>query len=121
MLGFNLQTICAPKGRGTAVTTQRCQASSKTEGPLFVPTVEEVSQWELANLDTDAWVAAAVAFGAKYIILVADHMTGFTLWNTKFHNYSVANTRYKGGGGDIVKDLIASCQKVRWCLDSDTR
>ena len=30
----------------------------------------------------------------RYVILVADHMTGFTLWDTKIHNYSIAGTRY---------------------------
>jgi alpha-L-fucosidase len=102
MLGFNLQTICAPAKGPTAVTSQACQAGSKTQGRLYVPTVGEVSQWELADLDTDAWVAAAASFGAKYIVLVADHMTGFTLWDTKYHNYSIAHTKYKGGGGDVV-------------------
>lgn len=47
----------------------------------------------------------------RYLVLVADHMTGFTLWDTALHNYSVAHTGYKGGGGDVVKDLIASCKK----------
>ena len=110
MLGWNLQTICRPRGAG-GVTSQRCQASSKTEGPLFVPTVEQIAEWDPYNLDTDEWAKASASFGAKYVIIVADHMTGFTWWNTKYHNYSIAHTRYKGGGADVVREMIASCKK----------
>jgi alpha-L-fucosidase len=110
MLGFNLQTICVPKGHPNA-TSQRCQASSKTEGHLYVPTRDAVRAWNPSKLDTDEWVKTAVSFGAKYIVLVADHMTGFTLWDTAVHDYSIAHTAYKGGGQDVVKDFVASCKK----------
>jgi hypothetical protein len=73
MLGFNLQTICVPKGPNA--TSQRCQASSKSEGALYVPTREAVAAWDPSLLDTDEWVKTAVSFGAKYIVLVADHVS----------------------------------------------
>eukprot|EP01065_Artemidia_motanka_P006266 TRINITY_DN1307_c0_g1_i2.p2 TRINITY_DN1307_c0_g1~~TRINITY_DN1307_c0_g1_i2.p2 ORF type:complete len:379 (+),score=116.78 TRINITY_DN1307_c0_g1_i2:522-1658(+) len=38
-------------------------------------------------------------------------MSGFALWNTKQHNFSIANTLYKGGGADVVSELLASCKK----------
>lgn len=82
MLGWNLQTICVPRAHPNA-TSQRCQASSKTEGALFVPNRGHIEAWDPFALDTDEWVAAAASFGAKYIVLVADHMTGFTLWDTQ--------------------------------------
>eukprot|EP00041_Stephanoeca_diplocostata_P031425 m.978381 g.978381 ORF g.978381 m.978381 type:complete len:539 (+) comp23956_c1_seq20:62-1678(+) len=110
MLGWNLQTICRPQGQG-GITSQRCQASSKTEGALFVPDQETIANWNPYAVDTDEWARVSASFGAKYIVLVADHMTGFTLWDTKYHNYSIAHTKYKGGGGDIVKELIESCKK----------
>jgi len=110
MLGFNLQTICVPKAHPNA-TTQRCQASSVTQGALFVPNRGHIAAWNPAALDTDAWVATAASFGAKYIVLVADHMTGFTLWDTAAHDYSIAHTAYKGGGQDVVRDFVASCAK----------
>lgn len=62
-------------------------------------------------LDTDQWVRAAADMGAKYAVLVAKHCTGFCLWPTDVHGYSVKNTPYKGGHGDIVGDFFASCQK----------
>ena len=63
------------------------------------------------NLDTDQWIKAAKAAGAKYAVLVAKHGTGFSLWPTGAHDYSVKNSSWKNGKGDIVRDFIASCKK----------
>ncbi len=69
------------------------------------------SVFDPAKLDTDQWVASAKALGAKYAILVAKHCTGFSLWPTDVHDYSVKNSPYKNGQGDIVKEFIESCKK----------
>lgn len=63
------------------------------------------------RLDTDQWIAAAKAAGAKYAVLVANHCTGFSLWPTRVNDYSVAGSPWKGGRGDIVGDFVASCKK----------
>ena len=55
--------------------------------------------------------SAAKAAGATYAVLVAKHCSGFSLWPTKAHPYSVKNTPWRNGQGDIVKDFIASCKK----------
>ncbi|MBI4976165.1 MAG: alpha-L-fucosidase [Spirochaetes bacterium] len=62
-------------------------------------------------LDTDQWIETAVKAGAKYAVLVAKHCSGFSLWPTKAHDYSVAACPWRGGKGDIVADFIASCQR----------
>ena len=105
MLGWNLQTICAARSTQPQPSPQHCQAAG------YVPTAAQVAAWNPMNLDTDAWAAVSASFGAKYIVMVADHMTGFTWWDTKYHNYSIAHTKYKGGGVDLVKEMIASCKK----------
>ncbi|MGJ7032470.1 alpha-L-fucosidase [Niabella hirudinis] len=64
-----------------------------------------------SKLDTDQWVRAAKAAGASYVVLVAKHCSGFSLWPTAAHPYSVKNAPWKNGKGDIVKDFIASCKK----------
>lgn len=64
-----------------------------------------------SSLDTDQWVETAKAAGAKYAILVAKHCSGFSLWPTKAHDYSVASSPWKGGKGDVVADFMASCRK----------
>jgi hypothetical protein len=64
------------------------------------------------RLDTDQWVQAAASFGAKYHVLVADHFSGFTLYDSKVTNYSVAYAKWRQGKGDVVADFVAS---VRAC------
>ena len=63
------------------------------------------------RLNTDQWLEAAKAAGARYAILVAKHGTGFCLWPTKAHDYHVGRTPWRNGNGDIVRDFIASCKK----------
>eukprot|EP01062_Namystynia_karyoxenos_P019965 TRINITY_DN1754_c0_g1_i4.p1 TRINITY_DN1754_c0_g1~~TRINITY_DN1754_c0_g1_i4.p1 ORF type:complete len:492 (+),score=146.75 TRINITY_DN1754_c0_g1_i4:81-1556(+) len=109
MVTWNLQTICSPSA-APGMSTQRCQKGG-ARGPLFVPTPAAAAEWDPHALDTDEWARVAASFGARYIVLVADHMTGFTLWDTAAHNFSIAHTRWRGGGGDVVRDLIASCKR----------
>jgi alpha-L-fucosidase len=61
------------------------------------------------DIDTDQWVATAAALGARYIVLVAKHVGGFCLWQTETTEYSIRNTPWKGGSGDVMADLSASC------------
>ncbi|MDR1860273.1 MAG: alpha-L-fucosidase, partial [Bacteroidales bacterium] len=64
-----------------------------------------------SDLNTDQWIEAAKNIGAKYAVLVAKHCCGFSLWPTKAHDYSIKNSPWKDGKGDIVADFIASCRK----------
>ena len=59
-------------------------------------------------LDTDQWLAVAKSAGAKYAVLVAKHCTGFSLWPTDAHDYSVKNAPCSE---DVVGAFIRSCQK----------
>ena len=63
------------------------------------------------DLDTDQWLEAASKLGAKYAVLVAKHGSGFSLWPTEAHDYSVKNSSWRDGKGDIVADFVASCKK----------
>jgi len=64
-----------------------------------------------AELDTDQWAAAAEAMGAKYIVFVAKHVGGFCMWQTETTDYGIKNTPWRGGKGDVLADLSASCRK----------
>lgn len=86
----------------------------------FEPTYEFRKRWGYtpdpsifnpAELDTDQWLATAKAAGATYAVLVAKHCSGFSLWPTTAHGYSVASSPWRGGTGDIVADFIRSCAK----------
>lgn len=59
--------------------------------------------------NTDQWMEAAAKMGAKYAVLVTNHVTGFSMWPTKENDYSIAASPYRDGQADIVKDFIASC------------
>ena len=74
----------------------------------------EIEQTKLFNptqLNTDQWVRAVESFGAKYIVLVAKHHGGFCLWQTDTTPYSIKNSPYKDGKGDIIAELAESCRK----------
>ena len=70
-----------------------------------------LDQFDPVLLDTDQWVSTAASFGARYYVLVADHFSGFSLYNTTAHNYSVAHTKWRSGQADIIADFVTSCKK----------
>ncbi len=71
----------------------------------------DVSTFNPTELNTDQWLEAASKINAKYAVLVAKHCCGFSLWPTEAHGYSVKNSPWKNGQGDIVRDFIESCKK----------
>jgi alpha-L-fucosidase len=64
-----------------------------------------------SEISTDQWIEAVSAAGAKYAILTAKWCTGHCLWPTKAHEYSIKNSPWKKGEGDLVSDFITSCKK----------
>ena len=63
------------------------------------------------DIDTDNWAECAVNLGAGYIVFVAKHQGGFCMWQTETTKYSIGNTPWKQGHGDVLGDLSASCKK----------
>jgi len=63
------------------------------------------------NLDTDQWARTALSLGAKYVVFVAKHQGGFCTWQTQTTEYSIRNTPWRGGKGDVLADVSASCRK----------
>lgn len=68
----------------------------------------DVKCWNPKSVDTDQWLQAAVAGGAKFALLTAKHSTGFCLWPTKVHDYHVGNSP---GGVDVIGSFVKSCRK----------
>lgn len=64
-----------------------------------------------ANLDTDQWCRMMKAAGMSMVILTVKHHDGFCLWQTRYTDHSVASSPWRDGKGDVLRDLVASCQK----------
>jgi alpha-L-fucosidase len=62
------------------------------------------------HFDPDQWMKAIKASGAKYVVFVAKHHDGFCLWPTAQTDYSIKNSPFEGGKGDIVRDVAKAAR-----------
>ena len=69
------------------------------------------STFNPTNLDCEQWVLTLKACGMNGVILTAKHHDGFCLWPTETTDYSIKNSPYKNGQGDVVGELCAACKK----------
>lgn len=57
-------------------------------------------------------VRAAQSCGAGYVIFVAKHVGGYCAWQTKTSDYSIKNSPWKNGKGDMVGEVATACAKA---------
>ncbi len=70
-----------------------------------------IDRFKPNKLDTDQWLEAAKAAGAKYALFTASHETGFMNWQSDLYPYGVKYSKWREGQGDIVGDFVKSCHK----------
>ena len=64
-----------------------------------------------STLNCEQWIRTIKKAGAKYAVLVCKHHDGFANWPSKYTDYSVANTPWKNGKGDVVDEFVKACRK----------
>lgn len=62
------------------------------------------------ELDCRQWIRISKEAGARYAILVCKHHDGFANWPSKYSDYSVAQTPWKNGKGDVVQEFVDACR-----------
>ena len=70
-----------------------------------------LSAFDPAELDCEAWIRTVWEAGGKYAVLVCKHHDGFANWPSAYTEYSVKNTPWQQGQGDVVRQFTDACRK----------
>ncbi len=70
-----------------------------------------LSGFKPANLNCEQWIRVSKEAGARYAVLVCKHHDGFANWPSAYTEYSVKNTPWKDGKGDVVREFTDACKK----------
>lgn len=81
------------------------------QGNNRVQPIEDYNIFNPTQLDTDQWVQAAKAAGAKFAVLTATHETGFAIYQSDVNPYCLKAVKWRDGKGDIIRDFVNSCRK----------
>ena len=120
---FSCTRIDAPAPYGVLPTEAQVEWQ-KMEYNLFMhfgPNTFTGAEWgsgqekaELFNptaMDCGQWASIAKAAGMKGIIITAKHHDGFCLWPNPVSRHTVAQSSWRDGKGDVLKDLSEACDE----------
>lgn len=63
------------------------------------------------KFNPEQWCNAIKSAKMTGLILTCKHHDGFCLWPSKFTNHTIAESPFRDGKGDIVKDVSNACKK----------